>query len=628
MKKFNWLMLWAGMAVVGVDAKVLVEAEAFENTGGWVVDQQFMDLMGSPFLMAHGLGEPVADAETTVELPDVGTYRIWVRTRDWVAPWNAPGAPGKFKLLLDGVPLKTTFGTEGAEWHWQDGGMVKLPKMFKLSLHDLTGFNGRCDAILFSRDQEFLPPDGGEALATYRGLFLGWDATPVDVGTYDLVVVGGGIAGCSAAVTAARNGLKVALIQDRPVLGGNGSSEVRVWHEGHTNKEPYPRIGDIVNELVRPKSKEKGSQNAKDAEIYDDARKLRVVTAEPNITLLLEHRGNQVEMKGRSIAAVIAQHTRSGKRIRVSARWVLDSTGDGVIGQLAGADSEMTEKGHMGTSNLWNVDAVEKNEYQLICECEDTDPVSLNFAASDTAAPFPRCPWAVDLTDQSFPGRKGKVGQWGKSMGPLGNLGNWFWESGFDLHAIDDMERVRDQNLRAMFGAWDTLKNVDGLYPNHRLKWAAYIAGKRESRRLLGDVILSADDFRALTDFPDKAYPCSWHIDLHEPNPKFVGEDVKDAFISRATTGKQYKYVGPYWAPYRTLYSRNISNLFMAGRNVSVTHEGLGPVRVMKTTGMMGEIVGMAASVCKEYDCMPREVYQNHLEELQELKRKGGGKLE
>lgn len=620
MKRLKILIGLAGLLAFSVDAQIMLEAEAFENPGGWVVDQQFMDMMGSPYLMAHGLGEPVADAQTPVALPSAGTYRVWVRTRDWVAPWNAPGTPGKFQLLVNGSPLKTTFGTVGAEWHWQDGGSIDLSEKITLSLHDLTGFNGRCDAIIFTKDLDFAPPDGGEELATYRGQFLGWDKSPENGGSYDLVVVGGGIAGCAAAVTAARNGLTVSLIQDRPVLGGNGSSEVRVWHEGHTNKEPYPRIGDVVNELVRPKVGRGASQNARDADIYDDARKLKVVTAEPNITLMLEHRGNQVEMQDGRIKAVIAQHTRSGKRMRVSAKWVLDSTGDGVIGQLAGADFEMTMKGHMGASNLWNLDTVEKNESQLKCECKDKELLSSRFVRSDEPKPFPRCPWAVDLSDKPFPGRKTA-----KAPAGLNKLGNWMWETGFDRHPINEMEHVRDQNLRAMFGAWDALKNVDGEFPNHRLKWAAYIAGKRESRRLMGDVVVTGDDFKNLRPYEDAAVPCSWHIDLHFPKKAYQAGHEGDEFISDYTRGKEYKYAGPYFIPYRTLYSRNIPNLFMAGRNISVTHEALGPVRVMKTTGMMGEVVGMAAAVCKKQDCLPRDVYAKYLKELQAFMTSGAG---
>ena len=605
-------------------ASVLLECEQFDRPGGWVVDQQFMDQMGSPFLLAHGLGEPVADATTTVRFAVPGDYHVWVRTRDWVAPWNAPGAPGKFQLLVNKTALPVIFGTEGAQWHWQDGGMVKVGAEASVALHDLTGFEGRCDAVLFCSDAKFQPPNDLEELTKFRRAALGLPESPEDGGHYDLVVVGGGFAGTCAAISAARSGLTVALVQDRPVLGGNGSSEVRVWPEGHIRQEPYPHIGDVVAELL-VESKLKGSKNAKAAEIYTDERKMNVVRAEPRITLFTEQRVNAVQALGGTIQSVIAQHIRTNRRVRLSASWFADCTGDGAIGSLAGADCEVQNEDHMGASNLWNVREETASKDALKCECKDASALGNNVVSTGTAAPFPRCPWAIDLTNKPFPGRPNFNGP--PSTKSLSALGDWFWESGFKRDPIADVEWMRDQNLRAMYGAWDALKNVDKLYPTYKLAWAAFIAGKRESRRLLGDVILSADDFRAGRPWEDGCVPCSWGIDLHLPNPAYQKGHEGQEFISQATVGhKGYTYKSPYWAPYRCLYSRNVANLFMAGRDISVTHDALGAVRVMRTCGMMGEIVGLAASVCKQQATLPRGVYQQHLGALKELMKRGAGK--
>jgi len=562
---------------------VLVEAESFEKLGGWVIDQQFMDQMGSPFLLAHGLGVPVKDAATTVEFPASGRYRVLVRTRDWVAPWNAPGAPGRFQLLIDGKPLKALFGTKGAEWHWQDEGRIQITnKKITVALHDLTGFEGRCDAIVFTTDSSLTPPNKGEAMTAFRRKALGLPDKPEDAGEFDLVVVGGGMAGTCAAVSAARLGVKVALVQDRPVLGGNNSSEVRVWLGGRTNYPPYPRIGDIVRELD-PRTRSCPAPAA----AYGDKKKLALVRAEKNISLFLNYHANEVETHQGRIVAVIAQNIINSRRLRFTGRWFADCTGDGTVGVLAGADCEMTRTGHMGRSNLWRV--------------VDTGKPS----------PFPRCPWAIDLTNKPFPDA-------------LNRLGKWFWEGGFDHNPFEKGEYIRDANFRAMYGAWDCLKNVRKKYPNHKLEWAAYIAGKRESRRLLGDVILTKKDLLAGKEYPDGCVPASWSIDLHLPNKRYEKGFEGDAFIS---TAHYTQYKRPYWVPYRCLYSRNVPNLLMAGRDISVTHEALGTVRVMRTTGMMGEIVGMAASLCKKHSTDPRGVYRYHLEGLKELMKRGAGKI-
>ena len=615
------LLIFCSPAALRAADCTLLEAESFDQLGGWVVDQQFMDQMGSPFLLAHGLGDPVPDAVTTVHLPSAGRYHVWVRTRDWVAPWKVAGAPGKFQLLLNGKPLAATFGTEGAAWHWQDGGVVRLKRDSHVALHDLTGFEGRCDAVLFCNDLEFQPPNDLKTLSQLRRQWLHLPIEPEPGGHFDLVVVGGGIAGTCAAISAARLGLTVALVQDRPVLGGNGSSEVRVWPEGKVNQPPYPHIGDVVSELLRIKTSKDG--NAKTADVYNDERKLELVRSEPRISLFLEQRVNEVEARDGVVRSVVAQHVRTSRRVRLAARWFADCTGDGDIGFLAGAAYEMTPDRHMGTSNLWRVENAGAPEPFPRCLCPDTNALNTATVVSPEPAPFPRCPWAVDLSHKPFPGRPGSPARAGKD--PLNSLGEWFWESGFDRDPISDVEWMRDLNFRAMYGAWDTLKNVDRLYPNHKLTWAAYIAGKRESRRLLGDVVLAVEDFRTNRVFIDGCFPCSWGIDLHSPDPKFQPGHEGSEFIAQYTHGESYSYKSPFWAPYRSLYSRNITNLFMAGRDISVTHEALGPVRVMRTCGMMGEVVGMAAALCKQHDCMPRAIYDQQLEELKRLMQRGIG---
>ncbi len=575
------LVATAGVACAVESQSVLVEAEAFADYGGWVPDQQFMDEMGSPYLLAHGLGNPVADAATMVVFPSTGTYRVWVRTFDWVARWNAPGGPGRFQVLVDGKALGETFGAEGKKWHWQQGPAVEVDKLeVSVALCDLTGFEGRCDAILFTKDAAFTPPNIDPAMSKWRARLLGLSAGPKDCGQYDLVVVGGGMAGVCASLQAARLGLKVALIQDRPVLGGNNSSEVRVWLNGDTNFEPYPRIGDVVRELEPAKRAHYGPANT--GELYEDGKRTAVVRAQENISLFLRHRANKVETAEGKITAVIAENITTGQQLRFAGKYFADCTGDGCVGYLAGADYEMTLDGHMGRCNLWNV-------------LDTGEPVS-----------FARCPWALDLGSKPFPtGEK--------------QLGAWFWESGFYHDPFEKSEYIRDWNFRAMYGAWDALKNVKGIFPNHKLNWAAYISGKRESRRLLGDLILTKEDFVQGFKYPDGCVPCSWQIDLHLPDPQYDDGWEGDEFISKAY---YTSYDVPYWVPYRCLYSRNVANLFMAGRDISVTHEALGAVRVMRTGGMMGQIVGMAASICKKYDTMPRGVYMEHLTELIDLMKK------
>lgn len=588
MKSLNiWIVLVvSGLITTTVRAEhVLVEAESFADHGGWVLDTQFITSMGSPYLLAHGMGRPVADAVTGVTLPGPGTYRVLVRTKDWVAPWQAPGQPGRFQVLVNGTPLPETLGTSGAAWSWQPAGTVEVDQPhIQLALHDLTGFEGRCDAVVLTRDPALVPPGDGAALASWRRASLGLAGQPTEQGGYDLVVVGGGYAGMATAISAARLGCRVALLQDRPVLGGNGSSEVRVWANGLIRRGTFPRLGEIVEEFADNAETSPGR-----AEEFGDALKEQVVRAETNIDLFLNCHADRVAMDGQRIVAVEAFDTRTSEQLRFVAPLFADCTGHGTIGYLAGAEWDMQPTQRMGMSNMWIWEEV-------------ADPVE-----------FPETPWALDLEMEDFPY-------------PRNYRGPWFWESGFDKDPIAEAELIRDWNLRAVYGAFNAMKNRGGRDAHRRaqLSWIAFIGGPRESRRLLGDVVLSQDDVVNKVEFPDALVPTTWSIDLHYAKPEFARKFPDNAFIAVSEMDHCVDQVYGYPIPYRCFYSRNIDNLFMAGRCISVTHEALGTTRVMKTCGMMGEVVGKAASLCTQFACMPRDVYDQHLEALKELCRLPG----
>lgn len=558
---------------------VLVEAESFSRTGGWKLDTQFIDTMGSPYLLAHGLGRPVEDASTTVKLPSTGKWHVFVRTLDWVAKFDAAGQPGRFQLIINGKPLPATFGTESAKWFWHDGGTVDLDTTeVKLALHDLTGFDGRCDAILFTKGDS-APPNDSTILGNWRRELLGLDKEPTTKGPYDLIVVGGGYSGLGAAISGARMGCKVALVQNRGVLGGNGSSEVRVWAMGNIRRGKYPRIGEIMEEITDHARKSPGTY-----EEFEDAKKEAIVRAEKNIDLFLHHHAYKVDTEDNRIQAVHAFDTRTSEHKRFTGKLFTDCTGHGTIGYLANADWEMEAKGRMGMSNMWA------------------------WANAEEARSYPKTPWALDLNMKDFPY-------------PRDFHGQWFWESGFDKDPLHGAEAIRDHNLRAVYGAFNAMKNRDGAedHRNAYLTWIAYIGGPRESRRLMGDVVLTQDDIVAKKDFPDGCVPSTWSIDLHYPKQQYIGKYKDNPFISYAVHDRRVDRSYGYPVPYRCFYSRNVDNLFMAGRCISVTHQALGTVRVMKTCGMMGEVVGKAASICTLQSCTPRDVYERYLDELKQL---------
>ena len=586
MKSLLALLAAISLATTANAAELLVETESFDEHGGWKLDTQAIPAMGSPYMLAHGLGQPVDDATTIVDFPEPGTYHVHVRTYDWVARWDAPGDPGRFKILVDGKPLEPTFGTDGKDWGWHSGGTVTIEKAegVSLALHDLTGFDGRCDAIYFTTKKNATPPNELEEITRWKKQTLGLPENPEVAGPYDLVVVGGGYSGMGAALSAARMGCKVALIQNRPVLGGNGSSEVRVWAQGLIRRGKFPRIGEIIAEFADNAKASPGQPEA-----FGDELKEQIVRAEDLIDLYLNHHADKVIMDGEKIAAVEAFDTRTSRRLRFEAPLFVDCTGHGVIGYLAGADWEMKPEGRMGMSNMWR------------------------WEETDSPHPFPEITWALPLTMQDFPY-------------PRRHHGQWFWESGFDKNPIQGAEAIRDWNLRAVYGAWNAMKNKEGAaaHKNARLVWIAYIGGPRESRRLMGDVVLSQQHVVDKVEFPDSTVPSTWSIDLHYPKEQYADKFPNNPFISIAKFDSRVDRTYGYPIPYRCFYSRNIPNLFMAGRCISVTHEALGTVRVMKTCGMMGEVVGKAAAVCVEEDCQPRDVYKYHLEDLFALLRLPG----
>lgn len=560
----------------------LIEAESFEVKGGWVVDPQFVEQMGSPYLLAHGLGIPVENAKMKFELPSRSRYHVWVRTKNWVpGKWEAPG---RFQLVVNDKELKTILGTEEG-WNWQYAGIVASRDVnCTVELKDLTGFDGRCDAIYFSTEK-IAPPSDSKELLRWRREMLNESDTPQKSQTFDLVIVGGGIAGCAASIAAAEQGLKVALVHDRPILGGNASSEIRVHTEGITWKAD--RILSMLNTVWWPN----GSPDA----VYDDKKRHENMAKYDGISIFLNWRAYTTSVTSDSITSVDAKHTSTGETMRFIAPLFIDCTGDGWIGYWSGAEymygREDSSKFHenwdlhkelwsparadgrvMGSSVLWRT--VDKGE-----------PVN-----------FPEVPWAMDV-----------AGSYSATEG------TWKWEfSRNDMHQVDNAEDIRDHMLKAIYGSFSNAKK-DPANASLALEWTSYLVGKRESRRLVGDYIYTFVDEKNMVEFPDAVAMEKRDIDVHyQQNLK---DPSKPDFLSEALFYK----VDHYYIPYRSLYSKNIKNLFMAGRCFSCSHVGLGGPRVMHTTGQMGVAVGYAASLCRKYNTSPRGVYLNHIKELQKL---------
>ena len=565
---------------------LLIEAESFAKPGGWEIDTQFIETMGSPYLIAHGMGSPVADATTEATIPEDGDYAVWVRTIDWSERLGRAGGAGRFTLEINGRKLGNELGTGAPEWTWENAGTIALKTgQATLTLKDLSGYDGRVDAIFLSNDEGVTPPVKCMFEDRTKWKFPGAPGAIEDAGSFDLVVIGGGYGGMGAAISAARMGCKVALIQNRDVLGGNGSSEVRVWAMGDFPPSEYP-LADIIRNFT-----DDAAASPAPAEQFGDEIKEATVGAEKNITLMLGHHAYGVEMKDGEIEAAKLLDVKNNRIKRISGRFFADCTGHGFIGQWAGADLTMTDKGRMGMSNMWMWENTES-------------PVE-----------FREEPWMLPFKQNDFPY-------------PVRNHAQWFWESGFDKHPINELEITRDWNLVASYSAWNAIKNHDAhaardpeKHRKAKMTWLAYVGGTRETQQLLGDVVLSDEDIEGGKEFPDGCVLTTWSIDLHYPEKKYQHALPEHPFISKAVHRKSVDRRIGYPIPYRCFYSRNIPNLFMAGRNISVTREALGTIRVMNTIGMMGVAVGRSAALALAHDCSPREIYEKHLDEAKTLWR-------
>ena len=565
-----------------LSTEIFIEAESFQNKGGWLVDPQFVEQMGSPYLLAHGLGHPVKNAHTTLDYPVNGNYYIWVRTKNW-APGNWE-APGKFSLLINGQPTDSILGTKG-DWNWQFAGSLNLKSnSIQIELKDLTGFEGRCDAIYLSIENK-PPPDKPEELAIWRRNILKEEAIPSDTEEFDVIVVGGGIAGCAASIAAAEQGLKVALVHDRPVPGGNASNEIRVHTEGITWHS------DRILKMINTKHWPNGSPDAK----QDDKKRLNTLKRYSNISLFFNWRAFTVTTQNDSITSVDARHTSTGERKRFIAPYYIDCTGDGWIGYWAGAEYMYGRESISTFDEKWE-------KYGELWGPEKADNrvmgSSVLWRTKDKGkdVSFPEVPWALEV-----------AGNYSATMG------TWNWEfSRDDVHQIEDAEMIRDHMFKAIYGSFYNAKQK----PEHSqidLEWVSYLVGKRESRRLVGDYIYTFNDARQMREFPDGVIKEKRAVDVHYQQNLL--DPAKPDFLSEAN----YYRVDFYILPYRSLYSKNIKNMFMAGRCFSCSHLGLGGPRVMNTTGQMGVVTGYAAYLCKKYQVNPREIYFSHMDELKEL---------
>lgn len=418
----------------------------------------------------------------------------------------------------------------------------------------------------------------------------------------DLVIVGGGISGVCAAITAARQGLQVALVQDRPVLGGNASSEVRLWMLGATshmgNNNRWSREGGVIDELLV----ENIYRNPEGNPVILDMILLDKVTQESNITLLLNTAVYQVEKSDPDmIKSVTAFCSQNSTEYILSAPLFCDASGDGIVGFLSGAAFRMGAEGKEEFDELMAPDA---SYGELLGH-------SLYFYSKDSHKPVKFIPpsFAKDVTREIPRFRNFNAQEQGCKL--------WWIEHGGRMDTVHDTEAIKWDLWKVVYGVWDYIKN-SGKFPEAEtltLEWVGMIPGKRESRRFEGDYILSQKDLIEQRAHQDDVAYGGWAIDLHPADGVFSKEDPCNQWHSK----------GVFPIPYRCLYSKNIKNLFLAGRIISVSHVAYGATRVMATCAFVAQAVAQAAYLCIKYTKTPRQLLSAaYMTELQnELMRSG-----
>ncbi|MHB8902602.1 MAG: FAD-dependent oxidoreductase [Thermoguttaceae bacterium] len=617
-------LAWLGLAWLAAGAfdgsaahaqTVWLEAERFADCGGWAVDAQFIDQMGSPYLLAVGLGKPVADARTSATLPKAGKYRLWVRSKDWVPEHH----PGSFQVLIAGKEPDATFGASGkAGWVWEDGGVHDLPAQVVLGLHVLSGYYGRCDVVALAADLDWTPPGDLQGVALLRQQLGGVSSAVEVMPEADVVIVGGGLAGCTAAVAAARNGCSTVLVQNRPVLGGNASPEILVppvgaWPGVFRSQYPLdPRETGIIEEY-----RTAGNQRVSEGKLYAN-RLLRLVRLEPNLKLHLNTHATGVQMQPgtpKRIAAVEAVDTISGRRLRFPGKVFIDCTGDSVVGVAAGAEYRQGKEPKSMYNEPWAPDEPSPN----------TMGNGLKYYARDAGQPrpFEAPPWIYPYpTCGSFnPERHPRL------TTSIEIDYQWMIELGGLRDTYADAEEIRDDLLRLVYGLWDHTKNHcdrdSQQAAGYELAWVGYVAGKRENRRLIGDYVLTQNDIGEQTLFADRVAFGAWSVDDH----------YSGGFFYQGATAQHHdrpegSYIGrPFSIPFRSLYSRNVDNLLMAGRNISASHLGMSDTRVMLTGAVMGHAAGTGAAFSVLKDTTSRGVYQDHMAALQQQLLKEGATI-